>query len=74
MDSDVAFLYGVQTGEINQTVRNNPDKFPDGYIITVDLNELKSLRSKFLILENGKGEHTKYPFKAFTEKGLLYDF
>lgn len=35
-DSDVAALYGVQTKEINQAVRNNPDKFPSGYILDVD--------------------------------------
>ncbi|MCL2101934.1 MAG: ORF6N domain-containing protein [Fibromonadales bacterium] len=70
LDSDVAMLYGVETKEINQAVRNNADKFPEGYILMVDFDELKSLRSKFLTLKNGRGEHTKYPPKAFTEKGL----
>ena len=27
-DADVAALYGVQTKEVNQAVRNNRDKFP----------------------------------------------
>ncbi len=70
LDSDIAMLYGVGTREINQAVKNNPDKFPHGYVLTVDFDELKSLRSKILILEKSKGEHTKYPPKAFTEKGL----
>ena len=71
LDSDVAMLYGVGTKEINQAVRNNPDKFPEGYILAIDLNELNSLRSKFSTLKNSsRGEHTKYPPKAFTEKGL----
>ena len=30
LNSDVAVLYGVQTKEINQAVRNNPQKFPYG--------------------------------------------
>ena len=30
IDSDVAELYGVETREINQAVKNNPDKFPEG--------------------------------------------
>ena len=47
LDSNVATLYGVETREINQAVRNNPDKFPDGYIIEVSKTELVSLRSKF---------------------------
>jgi hypothetical protein len=81
LDSDIAAVYGVETREINQAVKNNPDKFPKGYIIplnTKDKNELvktfdqsDSLRSKNLILEEtGRGQHSKYPPKAFTEKGL----
>ena len=71
LDCDVAELYGVATKEINQAVRNNPEKFPEGYIFEVDNQEINSLRSKILTLKNaGRGQHTKYPPKAFTEKGL----
>ena len=38
LDYEVASLYGVQTKEVNQAVRNNPDKFPEGYIITLTKN------------------------------------
>ena len=47
LDADVARLYGVQTKEINQAVRNNPDKFPDGYVLLLDKTETENLRSKF---------------------------
>ena len=71
LDCDVAELYGVATKEINQAVRNNPEKFPEGYVFEVDNQEINSLRSKNLTLKNaGRGQHTKYPPKAFTEKGL----
>ncbi len=71
LDSDVAELYGVQTKEINQAVRNNPEKFPIGYIWELSTEETQSLRSKILTLKNlGRGQHSKYPPKAFTEKGL----
>lgn len=33
LDSDVAKLYGVETKRVNEAVKNNPDKFPDGYIL-----------------------------------------
>ena len=33
LDSEVAELYGVETREINQAIKNNPDKFPEEYII-----------------------------------------
>jgi hypothetical protein len=39
LDSDCATLYGVETKEVNQAVRNNPDKFPKGYIITLTDSE-----------------------------------
>jgi hypothetical protein len=69
LDSDVAELYDVQTKAINQAVRNNPNKFPKGYILELAENEWKSLRSKILTLEEkGKGKHTKYLPKAFTER------
>jgi len=35
LDSDVAYLYGVETKRINEAVSNNPEKFPEGYIFSV---------------------------------------
>ncbi len=48
LDADVARFYGAQTKEINQAVRNNPDKFPDGYVLPLDKTETEDLQSKFL--------------------------
>ena len=84
MDSDVAELYGVETREVNQAIKNNPNKFPQGYVIQLNKNEwlnLKSkiltskgedsLKSKNLILnKQGRGQHSKYLPNVFTEKGL----
>ena len=39
LDSSVAELYGVQTKHINQAVRNNPEKFPAGYIFELSTQE-----------------------------------
>ena len=49
LDRDVAALYGVETRVVNQAVRNNPRKFPEGYIITLTNEESEVLRSKLLI-------------------------
>ena len=65
LDSDVAELYGVETREINQAVKNNPDKFPEGYVFELDKQEFTVLRSKFLIANNPKSRAIP---KAFTEK------
>lgn len=60
-------LYGVQTKEINQAVRNNPEKFPEGYIFQLENQEFVDLRSKFLTT---KYQKTRQLPKAFTEKDL----
>lgn len=73
LDCDVAALYDVKTREVNQAVRNNPDKFPSGYVIELTEEESSFLRSKILTLENSgdrRGKHSKFKFKAFTERGL----
>ncbi len=64
---DVTELYGVETKEINQAVRNNPEKFPEGYIFQLDTPEFTILRSKILTARFSKTR--QFP-KAFTEKGL----
>ena len=68
LDMDVAKLYGVTTREVNQAMRNNPDKFPEGYVLTPDRKEYINLRSKFLTTKISP-KSRQIP-KAFTEKGL----
>ena len=57
----------IQTKEINQAVKNNPRKFPEGYIFELDNQEFSALRSKFLTT---KFQKTRQLPKAFTERGL----
>ena len=47
LDRDVAELYGVETREINQALRNNPKKFPPGYVIELNNNEKEELIKNF---------------------------
>lgn len=67
IDSDVALLYGVETKRINEAVKNNQEKFPEGYIITISKNNFNDLRSKNSTANFSK---KRYDSKAFTEKGL----
>jgi hypothetical protein len=67
LDSDVAELYGVVTKRINEAVKNNPEKFPEGYIIELIEPELNILRTK---ISTAKLSKTRTLPKAFTEKGL----
>lgn len=68
LDSDVAELYGVETRDINKAVKNNPEKFPEGYVIPLTIeekNELVEIFHRF-----GRLKHSTVVPKAFTEKGL----
>ncbi|MBN4060617.1 ORF6N domain-containing protein [bacterium AH-315-I20] len=71
LDSDVGEIYGVETKRINEAVKNNPDKFPVGYILDLSDESWESLRSKISTLNGlGRGVHRKYKPKVFTERGL----
>ena len=68
LDSDVAEVYGVATKEINQAVSNNPEKFPEGYVVELKKSEKVELVKNFDRFDRLK--HSTVKPKAFTEKGL----
>ena len=68
LDVDVARMYGVETKRINEAVRNNPDKFPLGYVFEMTKDEVATLRSK--ISTTNVSTKSRVQPKAFTEKGL----
>ena len=73
LDSDLSKLYQCKNGtkEINQAVKNNPDKFPERYSFQLSDNEYNNLRSNFLTssLESGYGGR-RYNPRVFTEQGI----
>ena len=66
LDSVVADLYGVETMRINEAVKNNPDKFPDGYIFELSKEEKQEVIE---IFDNPKIKFSPALPKAFTKKG-----
>ena len=58
----------METKEINKAVRNNPEKFPEGYIFELQQAEKQYVVENFHHLENVK--YSPVVPKAFTEKGL----
>src|SRR4030042_2228936 len=68
LDSDVAQIYGVETRDINKAVTNNPDKFPEGYVIELSKPEKSELVENFHRFN--KLKHSTVNPKAFPEKGL----
>lgn len=64
VEEKILMLRGVRV----IAVKNNPKKFPKGYIIRLDNNDLDILRSKFLTAKlNPK---SRYQPQAYTERGL----
>lgn len=68
LDRDVAALYGVETKRVNEAVKNNPEKFPFGYIFELDKYEKKELVENFDRFNVLK--HSTVAPTAFTERGL----
>jgi hypothetical protein len=68
LDRDVASLYGVSTGRVNEAVKNNREKFPEGYLIPLTDSEKEELIENFDRFKSMK--HSPVPPTAFTERGL----
>ncbi len=70
LDSDLAELYGVEIRVLNQAVKRNIERFPEDFMFQLNKEEFDSLRSQFVTLKKGRGEHRKYLPYAFTEQGV----
>ena len=75
LDSDLAELYEVPTGALNQAVKRNSTRFPDDFMFQLSDNELDVLISQSVISKKynfsspGKGGVRKFPY-VFTEQGV----
>ncbi len=76
LDRDLAALYGVSVGALNQAVRRNADRFPDDFAFQLTWEEAAALRSQTVILRESPGKnprpgaHARYRPYAFTEQGV----
>jgi hypothetical protein len=62
-------LYGVETKRINEAVRNNPYKFPDGYFFVLDDTEKKEVVENIDHLK--KQRFSPVVPTAFTERDCI---
>ena len=71
LDSDLAMLYHVETKKLNQAVKRNISRFPEGFMFQLTENELLNLRSQTVTssLEKGYGGRRYLPY-VFTEQGI----
>ena len=47
LDSDLAFLYGVETRRLNEQVKRNIERFPDDFMFQLTKEEFDFLKSQF---------------------------
>lgn len=67
LDRDLAELYGVATGTLNQAVKRNKDRFPADFMFRLDKKEFANLKSQIVISRWGGLRQEPY---AFTEQGV----
>ena len=70
LDKDIALLYGVTTGALNQAVKRNSNRFPSDFMFQLTAEEFDSLKSQIVIAKPGRGGSRSLPY-AFTEHGVL---
>ena len=70
LDKDLAELYGVEVRALNQAVKRNASRFPEDFMFQLNKEEFDFLRSQFVTLKRGRGEHSKYLPYVFTEQGV----
>ena len=86
LDRDLAELYGVPTRVLNQAVKRNADRFPEGFVFQLTQDEFNGLRSQFVtsnemnhlpkgvlksqIVTSKRGGLRYRPY-AFTEHGIV---
>jgi len=83
LDSELASLYGVETGALNQAVNRNKDRFPEDFCFRLNKREWDDLKCQIGIaselagdlksqnvISSGHGGRRSLP-RVFTEHGAL---
>jgi len=67
LDRDLAMLYAVETRTLIQAVKRNIERFPDDFMFQLINQEVRNLKSQFVISSWGGQRYLPY---AFTEQGI----
>jgi hypothetical protein len=68
LDRELALIYGVSTGRLNEAVKRNVERFPSDFMFQLSAQEIEDLRSQFATSSWGGRRYR--PF-AFTEHGAI---
>jgi hypothetical protein len=69
LDAELAALYDVSVGALNQAVKRNRDRFPSDFIFRLTKSETDALKSQTVISNAGRGGR-RTRRNAFTEQGV----
>ena len=76
LDADLAELYGISVGRLNEAVKRNRSRFPEDFMFQLTKKEFESLRSR-IVISNLKSQIAisswggrRHPPYAFTEQGV----
>ncbi len=62
LDKDLADLYGVTTGRLNEQFRRNVDRFPQDFAFQLTNQEFEALISQIATSNPGRGGTRKLPW------------
>jgi len=71
LDVDLALLYGVSTGALNQAVKRNLERVPSDFAFQLTSRELIELAKLAGTSEALKSRNLRRPPVAFTEHGAI---
>ena len=69
LDNDLAELYGVTTGRLNEQVKRNIERFPEDFMFQLTQEEYEILKSQIATSRSWGGR--RHPPNAFTEHGAV---
>jgi hypothetical protein len=70
LDRDLAKLYDVLTGALNQAVRRNRERFPEDFMFQLTPAELAQLNLSQIVIGSEKHRDPRLRPYAFTEQGV----
>lgn len=68
LDADLAKLYEIPTGRLNEQVKRNIDRFPNDFMYQLSETEFEGIQNSMAI-KSGRGGRRKLPL-VFTECGI----
>ncbi len=70
LDADLALLYGVSTGRLNEQVKRNRSRFPTDFAFQLSAEDASGLISQIATSNSARGGRRKRPW-VFTEHGAV---